>query len=361
MTDEVTQEITQPFRPRARMLQLLGNELIASDRLAVFELVKNAYDADASHVTVRMDLEPPIGPMITVRDDGTGMTLDELRSVWLVPGDDHRKQQRTSHKRTPKHHRLPLGEKGLGRFAVHKLGNHITLVTRAKNSDECLVEIDWDQLVEYPFLDEAPVTIRVRRPELFTESSTGTLIQVRQLRTSRWTRGEVRRLYNQITSICSPFEEVSGFDAALELPRHEDWIGDLPDISMILERAPWKFSFTVDGGKFDWTYEFRKVPGFNLDGRSRSEEEDVLQLPDRPGGASVGRRKVIADDSTTREIGPVKGEFYVYDRDREVIRQMSGTRMLTSYLDDAGGVRVYRDGIRVYNYGVKWTPSSGQR
>ena len=54
MTDEVTQEITQPFRPRARMLQLLGNELIASDRLAVFELVKNAYDADASHVTVRM-------------------------------------------------------------------------------------------------------------------------------------------------------------------------------------------------------------------------------------------------------------------------------------------------------------------
>ena len=45
MTDEVTQEITQPFRPRARMLQLLGNELIASDRLAVFELVKNAYDA----------------------------------------------------------------------------------------------------------------------------------------------------------------------------------------------------------------------------------------------------------------------------------------------------------------------------
>ena len=351
MTDEVTREITQPFRPRARMLQLLGNELIASDRLAVFELVKNAYDADASHVTVRMDFDRPIGPMISVRDDGTGMTLDEIRSVWLVPGDDHRKQQRTSHKRTPKHHRLPLGEKGLGRFAVHKLGNHITLVTRAENSDECVVAIDWDQLVEYPYLDEAPVTIRVRRPELFTGSSTGTLIQVRQLRTSRWTRGEVRRLYNHITSICTPFEEVSGFDAALEVPRHEDWIRDLPDISMILDRAPWKFSFTVDGGKFHWAYEFRKVPGFNLDGRSRSEEEDVLQLPDRPGGASVGRRKVIADESTTREIGPIKGEFYVYDRDREVIRQMSGTRMLTSYLDDAGGVRVYRDGIRVYNYG----------
>lgn len=351
MTIGVTREIKQPFRPRARMLQLLGNELIASDRLAVFELVKNAYDADASYVTVRMDLDRPIGPMITIRDDGTGMTLDEILSVWLVPGDDHRKQQRASRIRTPKHHRLPLGEKGLGRFAVHKLGNHITVVTRAKNCDECVVEIDWDQLIQHPFLDEAPVTVKVRQPELFLESSTGTQIQVRQLRTLPWTRGEIRRLHNQITSICSPFEEVGGFDAALEVPRHEDWIGDLPDISMILDRAPWKFSFRIDAGKFDWTYEFRRVPGFNLEGRIQREIEDSLQLPDRPGGVSVGRGKVIADESTTSEIGPVRGDFYVYDRDREVIRQMSDTRMLTSYLDDTGGVRIYRDGIRVYNYG----------
>ena len=53
----VTQrEIRQPFRPRARLLQLLGDELIGSPRLAVFELVKNAYDADANEVTVRLDL-----------------------------------------------------------------------------------------------------------------------------------------------------------------------------------------------------------------------------------------------------------------------------------------------------------------
>ena len=50
-------EINQPFRPRARLLQLLGDELIGSSRLAVFELVKNAYDADANTVTVRLD--PP--------------------------------------------------------------------------------------------------------------------------------------------------------------------------------------------------------------------------------------------------------------------------------------------------------------
>ena len=124
------------------MLQLLGDELIGSARLAVFELVKNAYDADANEVIVRLDLDRGRGPMITVTDDGEGMTLDLIRSVWLVPGDNYRQKQREMRRRTQRHRRLPLGEKGLGRFAVHKLGNRISLVTKAPNSDACVVQID---------------------------------------------------------------------------------------------------------------------------------------------------------------------------------------------------------------------------
>ena len=123
MSKPVKREISQPFRPRARILRLLGDELIGNDRLAIFELVKNAYDADANEVIVRLDLNADEGPMITVSDDGEGMNLNILKSVWLVPGDEHRKKQRLNKKRTPVHNRLPLGEKGLGRFAVHKLGN----------------------------------------------------------------------------------------------------------------------------------------------------------------------------------------------------------------------------------------------
>ena len=228
MSDSATTEISQPFRPRARVLQLLGDELIGNARLAVFELVKNAYDADANEVIVRLDLDTTDGPTITVTDDGEGMTLDVLRSVWLVPGDDHRQRQRLSDRRTARHRRLPLGEKGLGRFAVHKLGNRITLVTRAQDADECVVEIDWNELIARPYLDEAPVTILTRRPETFSNGRTGTRIELRQLRTAEWSRGEVRRLHNQITSICSPFEEPGGFEARLLVPGRETWIEDLP-------------------------------------------------------------------------------------------------------------------------------------
>lgn len=349
MTNSTHKQIDQPFRPRARVLQLLGDELISSARLAVFELVKNAYDADATNVNIRLDLVSRQKPSITIVDDGEGMTLDILQSVWLVPGDEHRQKQRKSLSRSPIHGRLPLGEKGLGRFAVHKLGNRIRLVTRAQHSDECVVEIDWNELIAKPFLDEAPVRITVRPPKVFTDDKTGTLIKVTQLRTN-WTRGETRRLHNQITSICSPFEEPAAFQAALELPGLESWIEDLPDVREILNRAIWKFSFRLNNGEFEWTYEFRKVPGLKLDGRVIKKSSDKLKLPPKTGD-DKSEKEVVALKENLRGIGPLTGEFYVYDRDREVLRLLAGVQLLTRYLDEVGGIRVYRDGIRVYNYG----------
>jgi signal transduction histidine kinase len=343
--------IRSPFRPRARILQLLGDELIGSPRLAVFELVKNAYDADANEATVTLDLALPADPRIIVLDDGEGMTAELLRDVWLVPGDDHRKRQRASGLRSKQHGRLPLGEKGLGRFAVHKLGNRIKLITRAKNHDECVVEIDWRRIIEKPFLKDAPVVIRTRKPEVFTGKTTGTRIEIGDLRPPTWTRGEVRRLQRQITSICSPFEEPSGFRAVLEVPGFETWVQDIPDVGAILDRALWKFTFHLDEGNFDWKYSFRKVPGFRLEGRETGKNAAKLNLPPPQGGDDRMEKKVVADEATTAEIGPVSGEFYVYDRDREVLSRLPEAQLVTDYLDDNGGVRVYRDGIRVYNYG----------
>ena len=350
MTNPIQKEISQPFRPRARMLQLLGDELIGSARLAIFELVKNAYDADANKAIVCLNLDTEEGPIIIVSDDGEGMNHDVLQSIWLVPGNEHRKKQRQYQIRTPKHNRLPLGEKGLGRFAVHKLGNRISMVTRSRNSDECLVEIDWNELIKKPFLDEATVKIIVRRPEVFTGETTGTRIEVRELRGDDWTRREIRRLHDQITSICSPFQASGSFQAILEVPGYETWVSDLPDVSEILDRAIWKFSFKLDKGKFDWRYEFRQVPGFKLDPRIVQKSGDLLKLPPQSGDERM-EKKVVADEATMQGIGAVSGEFYVYDRDKEVLRRSTNVQLLTGYLDETGGVRVYRDAIRVYNYG----------
>lgn len=339
-----------PFRPRARLLQLLGDELIGSARLAIFELVKNAYDADANSALVTLDLRSQGAPSIKVVDDGEGMTADTVRDVWLVPGDDYRARQRRELLRTPKHKRLPLGEKGVGRFAVHKLGNRIRMVTRAAHSQECEVEINWHDVISEKFLADARVDIKIREPEVFTGTKTGTRIEIDDLRQKNWTRGEVRRLQRQITSICSPFDEPAGFEASLKVLGREEWVEDTPDVQSILDRAIWKFRFHLADGKFDWWYEFRKIPGLKLEAKKRSEKNERLQLPPKSGD-DRREKKVVADVGTTEGIGPVSGEFYIYDRDREILRLLGYPSFVTDYLDENGGVRVYRDGIRVYNYG----------
>ena len=140
-----------------------------------------------------------------------------------------------------------------------------------------------------------------------------------------------------------------------QLPGHpgsarlRDMGSDLPDVSEILDRAIWKFSFKLDKGKFDWRYEFRQVPGFKLDPRIVQKSGDLLKLPPQSGDERM-EKKVVADEATMQGIGAVSGEFYVYDRDKEVLRRSTNVQLLTGYLDETGGVRVYRDGIRVYNY-----------
>ena len=281
------------------------------------------------------------------------MTPSILQNIWLVPGNDHRQKQREAVNRTKNFHRLPLGEKGLGRFAVHKLGNKIKLITRAAGAKECVVEIDWNELIEKPFLDEAPVRIRTRTPVVFRGKRTGTRIEISELRQAEWSRGEVRRLYGQIKSICSPFHEPGGFYANLKVHGKAEWIKDLRDIKEILASAIWKFTFKLENGSFDWKYEFKKIPKLKLDERTVSKVGDSLRIPpavDDPD-SDKQEKKVVADSKITEGIGTITGEFYVYDRDREILKRLTQVQLLTDYLDENGGVRVYRDGIRIYNYG----------
>ena len=348
------------FRPRARILQLLGDELIGSPRLAVFELVKNAYDADAETVRVVLNNIERSDASIVVEDDGDGMTLETIRDIWLVPGHDHRARQRKALKRT-RLNRLPLGEKGVGRFAAHKLGNRIELITRAKERLECVVSINWAALIRQTELSDAVVQVTTRDPVVFGGAKTGTRITISAFRESRWARGEVRRLQRQITSIASPFTSRSDrFETWLEVPGHEDWVTDVPDVEVLLRRAPWKFRFRFDNGRFDWKYWFQGVPGIGIERRTLELSEQSLLIPPERDVDELGvdqrvrrsrTRPVVADASISEGIGPVDGRFYVFDRDRVVLNRLGESQLIRDYLDEHGGIRVYRDNVRVYNYG----------
>lgn len=348
----MTDPVIAPFRARARILALLGDQLIGSDQLAIFELVKNSYDADAENVTVVLSgIDSGGSPQIEVTDDGDGMDLEVIQHIWLEPASDHRERQRLEKRRTPRFNRLPLGEKGVGRFAVHKLGRRIELVTRPRGEDvEYLVTLDWDELTKVRYLDETKVSIGRRKPALFVKRKGrkphGTQISIKGLRKREWKRGEARQLNRSITAISSPFDASNEFCAKLLVPGHDDWLEDIADVETLLGLAPWRFTFTFDG-ELDWTYEFRSPAGKRLAGRVLERVDDKLLLERLPGE----RANPVADATILAGIGPISGNLVAYDRDRKVLSLLSQSALLKQFLDAQGGVRVYRDGVRVYNYG----------
>lgn len=334
------------FRVKPRILTLLGDQLIRDANVAVFELVKNAYDADASRCSVTL-AHPNNESMaeLEIRDDGCGMDESIIRDVWMIIATDFRSTQRKANIRTPRFNRFPLGEKGLGRLSVHKLGRFIRLVTRVKHGNELVVEFDWDRLESSDDLHDAAVTLRQRAPQTFPGNKHGTMLEVRNLRQA-WTRGEFRRLYRAVNSLCSPYRGPADFTVTLEAPGCEDWLTGLLAAEAARQCAQYHVVGWFEGARTSFRYEFTPPPGT----RGRLSSREVSAVNARLEGKDARSGELL--DLGQFRIGKVEFEFWLFDRDPAVTRAVTDDiRGLKSYLDENGGIRIYRDGIRVYDFG----------
>lgn len=345
------------FRPRARMLLLLGDQLIRDAGLAVFELVKNSYDADASRCTVTMhDLTNPEIARIVIHDTGTGMDVDTVKNVWLEPGTENRASQRLRGRRSPKYRRLPLGEKGVGRFAAHKLGREIELVTRVIGKSEVVVRINWDDFERARYLSDVNISVSERSPQLFSGSKHGTRIEIQRLRET-WTRGKVRDLYRAVNSICSPYNNPKDFQARLLLNPKSDWLDKLLDIRAVLKLSLFRATGYMQGNEIVYNYRF--VPLLGMETRIKGRQRPNL----RAQLMRVYPKKKL-DLDVVGGIGKVRFEFHIFDREPSVLELTSDKAGLKTFLDVNGGVRVYRDRMRVFDFGEPgndWLGLGGRR
>ena len=335
------------FRVKPRLLRLLGDQLIRDANLAVFELVKNAYDADATRCSVH--IENPdniIRARIEIEDNGCGMDEEVIRNAWMVIATDFRAKQREQNNRTPRHNRFPLGEKGLGRLSVHKLGKFIRLITRVKGGVELVVEFDWDRLENSEDLNQASVKLQKREPETFPGTKHGTKLEVTKLRES-WARGELRRLHRAVNSLCSPFKGPTDFEVTLSAPGCERWLEGMFTSDAANDCALYHISKGwIEGDTASFDYKFTPPRGTGRQLKSREEKVRGLKLERREG------RKSFPLDLSPHAIGKIEFEFWLFDRDSAVMKAVTDDLTgLKDYLNENGGVRIYRDGIRVYDFG----------
>lgn len=329
----------------------MGEQLIKNESIALVELVKNSYDADASTVDIIMENpDDPKNGIIIIEDDGYGMDATTVENVWLEPGSDFKSKLLASKTVSPKYKRLPIGEKGIGRFGVHKLGKRIELTTKKENAEEVYVKIDWTDFDKYEYLDQVPVSIIVRsKPKYFTDGKTGTNIVISKLK-KEWKRGTARAVKRSITALSSPFKTESSFTANFDILDKPGWFEDMPNWEEIKEHSLFYFKTTIKDDEIkEFLYEFTPWPTMpKLSGRE-------IHLTD----SYVSKyHKLTEPESETpitlknKEVGEFVFEGYIFDQDARILSLgVQDKKSFKDYLRNNGGVRVFRDGLRVYDYG----------
>ncbi|MFY7938334.1 MAG: ATP-binding protein [Flavobacterium sp.] len=359
MSDKITlsneyKETPVRFKPRARLLVQLGDQLIKNESIALVELVKNSYDADANIVNIYMEnVDVPKEGVIIIEDDGYGMSADTVENVWLEPGSDFKSQKIKNLEVSPKYKRLPIGEKGIGRFGVHKLGNIIEMTTKSVDSNEVYVKIDWRAFDNYKYLEEVPITIIERTvPSIFKNGKTGTNILISDLR-KQWERGMAREVKRSITALASPFDVNDSFKPSFEVLDKPGWFEGLLKWEDVKDFSLFSFKVTMSGNTIsDFEYKFTpwatmtklfpKEIGIN--GQLIEQLKTLRFTNEERQGEIINLNKY--------KIGTIVFEGYIFDRDPFILKLgVSDKEGFKKYLNTNGGVKVFRDKLRVYDYG----------
>jgi len=339
------------FKPKARLILQLGDKLIANEKIAISEIVKNSYDACAQKVTVIMnDINDIHKGEIIILDDGNGMNLDILENVWMEPGTDY-KEKILINNEFSECNRLPIGEKGIGRFGVHKLGNKIELISKQKDSKEVKLLIDWKKFDSNKYLDDEKIEIIEKQSNernFFKNGESGTYIRLTSLRKT-WEKRDFRTFYRNAISLVSPFASKDNF--TIDIKSNLNWEHDLIDLEAIKTYALWYFKVTTKNGKIDkFTYEFRPYKYMEKLENKKIQEDNPYISND-----IEIKKKVNKDyeNINSQGFGDISIEGYIFDFDKNTLdlSDINDRKGIKDYVKENGGVRVYRDGMRIYDYG----------
>ena len=197
---------TLSFRVSAGLKNLIGRDLISDKYIAIFELVKNSYDAGAFKVDISFVKTSEGHDQIIISDNGCGMTYNDIIEKWLFVAYSEKKLQireKSSYRDEIK--REVAGAKGVGRFSCDRLGESLVLITKTESEISAnKVEVNWnkfelDDTQEFMNIPVWYSTVNV----LPSGFSKGTTLIVDSLRES-WSREEILKLKRSLMKLISP-------------------------------------------------------------------------------------------------------------------------------------------------------------
>jgi signal transduction histidine kinase len=310
------------LRPRARIVRTIGRDLISNEIVALVELIKNAYDADAKKT--RIVFEDPLEPSqggILIEDDGVGMTLATIQRAWFEPAT----VSKTKNIRSAAGRRV-TGEKGIGRFAAARIAQAMEMESLAVGRRRLVrVRFDWGRFDdESLYLDQ--VRCRWEESPASKGRGHGTTLHLTRINDA-WNAESFLRLRGELSRLISPHRDANDFNIEMVLPdRFKEYSGVITP-PPVLGKPHYRFAGDVDAkGSVSATYE-------GPDTREAISITDKIRLKER-----------------IPESGSFHFEFRVWDRDNldPLADELGSTvRKLRDDLNSACGISIYRDDFRV--------------
>lgn len=326
---------TVSFTPKARLIKILGEHLIKDATVGLLELVKNSYDADATESEIRMiSLNKPEAKII-IKDNGCGMDLETFLKKWMNPATGHKEDQKKRKERT-RLGRLPLGEKGVGRFAAQQIGNSLKLISKTDlTQQELCVEIDWTKFDDNKAdLKDVTIDYKMSDVRFFTGySDTGTILEISDLKYP-WNETDIKKIAAVLKRMKSPFKGANDFNIRL---RFEDCppvfsLYENLELTDILDKAHYKLYGIIDrNGLLQFEYDV------NIPGEEKIHREDNINLRDFGNVAEI-----IGEIGC----GGFVINFYHYNKTLDKL-----TGFNKKDIEELCGISVFRDGMRILPYG----------
>ena len=317
------------FSVDAGIINRLGKELVARHETAVSELVKNAYDADATRVVITFKESCKVGGTLEIEDNGLGMTKEQLINGFMRLSSS----DKLHYPRSPRYDRKRAGKKGIGRFSAQRLGKKLTIVTQTLESEKALkIVIYWDN-----FMGDKELSFITNEIEYIEkEKDEGTTLYIEQLRDS-WSEAQIKRVYRYASETIQPFpiskskkDSKAPNDLGFKLKCIEINQGKkfiiASEETIFFEHALAEINGYVDNDG----YMYLSIKSKKLD----YKENRVLLNPNNPF-------EVLKNVS-------LKAYHFVY-RAGLIPKQIE--TIIVDKANKQGGIRLYRNGFRVPPYG----------
>lgn len=346
------------FKISSALKNLIGGDLITDNFVAVFELVKNSFDARATEVIITFENLYSTDTKIIIQDNGKGMDYIDLTEKWLFLGYSGKRDGTEDYRDKINSGRIYAGAKGVGRFSCDRLGKYLNLISKSElpNSKIENIFVDWSKFELNQKLEFSQIPVEHKVLEHWNyQVDSGTILEISGTSPDFWNRDNLKKLKEKLSKLIRPdlnsTEDAQKFKILISVP------DEIENDRIVLEKSKER-----DNNEIQLYYD-------TVNGEVKNFVFNELDIKTTKIESTIGNDGIITTRLTDREnfiyeikekneyelLSNVGITLYFLNRSAKMtFKKRTGVEHI-----DYGSLFVYKNGFRVYPYGERRDDSLG--